>query len=111
MTTEVAQRPTQVMRGRPVTNAEAMEAALRLVARAYNGSGPKSTMSIPVQASDDDVLLTDYLLEANSLQATIGALCQALIWASGAFDTEEKSAAWAAYARPILNAALEQAGA
>jgi hypothetical protein len=62
-------RATQEMRGRPVTYAEACRAADRLIARAHNGTGEKSTMSIPVQASDDDVLLTDYLTEQARLVA------------------------------------------
>lgn len=71
-------RATQEMRGRPVSYEEACTAAQRLINRAHNCVGEKSTMSIPVQASDDDVLLFDYLTEAHAKARQVDALVQAL---------------------------------
>jgi hypothetical protein len=55
-------RETQRMRGRPVTDAEA-DVALEHLTNTMFGKKPGATASVLVQADDDDVLLTDYLLE------------------------------------------------
>lgn len=53
---------TQKMRGRPVTADEAMASALRLI-HSHFGTPDKARCSIPAQASDDDVVVCDYIRE------------------------------------------------
>ena len=54
---------TQKMRDRPVTHAEALYAASRLITSFFGNSGDKARASIPVRADDDDVLILDYISE------------------------------------------------
>lgn len=53
---------TQKMRGRPVTQKEAMESAQRLINSHFNNPD-RARMQIPVSAADDDVIVTDYIRE------------------------------------------------
>lgn len=60
---------TMKMRGHPVTLDEAMESARRLV-NSHFRNPDSARMHIPVSCADDDVTLTDYLIERrNELEA------------------------------------------
>jgi hypothetical protein len=53
---------TQKMRGRPVTHEEARDSSRRLI-NSHFRNPDQARIQIPVSASDDDVLILDYILE------------------------------------------------
>lgn len=53
---------TMEMRRRPVTHEEALESAQRLI-HSHFGMPNGARCEIPVRAADDDVVITDYILE------------------------------------------------
>jgi len=56
---------TRKRRGRPVTHEEARKSALRLInSHFHNPNG--AIASIPVQTTDDDVMIMDYIAEQES---------------------------------------------
>jgi hypothetical protein len=58
---------TQNMRGRPVTQEEAIKSAHRFIDHYFhNHSREHVRVTIPVNYTDDDVVLTDYILEQES---------------------------------------------
>lgn len=89
----IEQRETQVMRGRPVTDEEADESVHRLVATMFN-STPRARASIPVQAHDDDVLLTDYIREQRAQLSEALSQRQAALEAQ-ALQRKQLRNAWA----------------
>lgn len=56
--------PTQEMRGRRVTHQEASEACRRLINSHFRNKD-SARCSIPASPSDDDLALSDYLIEVN----------------------------------------------
>lgn len=84
MTNESAvktQSETQRLRGRPVTNAEAQESAKRFIDEHFRNDyrGMKRVQTrIPADVTDDDLLLIDYLLEAESFETHVTTLSAAL---------------------------------
>lgn len=68
---------TQKLRGRPVTNPEAVEAAMKLIDMAFKNDGPRPRFSIPVQFDDTDVLLMDYLREVEETRKVVCDNCKA----------------------------------
>lgn len=53
---------TMEMRGRPVTHEEALESAQRLINSHFHQE-PRAHCSIPARTNDDDIVVTDYILE------------------------------------------------
>ena len=56
---------TQVLRGRPVTHDEAAASADRLINSRF-GKSNGARASIPARPDDDDIVITDYILEQRS---------------------------------------------
>lgn len=62
---------TQIKRGRPVSHAEARAALNRFIAIHFRRSGAHVLTSIPVNHLDDDVTLSDYILEQEELSERV----------------------------------------
>lgn len=64
---------TQKRRGRPVTHEEALASARRLINSHFH-NGNQARCSIPAQPEDDDLIITDYILEQTNKVGALDAI-------------------------------------
>lgn len=68
---------TQVMRGIPVTHAQAKESARRLINSHFNNPD-SARVQIPASIHDDDLIITDYVIEQTERQEAADKIIRAL---------------------------------